>query len=93
MSHPVAGRKQFGLYPRKGHLGVGADADVVVLDPTGTTRIAAETQFQAMDYTPYEGWELPGRITRVYSRGRLVANEGAFVGSVGHGEYLHRATL
>lgn len=85
--------KQFGLHPRKGHLGVGADADVIVLDPNGTTTITAEQQYQAIDYTPYEGWTLPGRIERVYSRGQIVAHQGTFVGTVGRGEYLHRASL
>lgn len=85
--------KQFGLYPRKGHLGVGADADVVVLDPSGTTTISAETQHQNMDYTLYEGWSLPGAITQVYSRGELIADHGRFVGTVGRGEYLHRSSL
>lgn len=83
--------KQFGLHPRKGSLGVGADADVIVLDPNRTTTITAERQYQAMDYTPYEGWTLPGRIERVYSRGQIVAHEGAFVGTIGRGQYLHRA--
>lgn len=85
--------RQFGLYPRKGHLGVGADADVVVLDPNGVTTISAETQLQNMDYTLYEGWKLPGAFTRVYSRGQLVAQDGRFVGAVGRGEYIHRSSL
>ncbi len=85
--------KQFGLYPRKGHLGVGADADIVLFDPNGMTTISAATQYQAVDYTLYEGWTLPGRILRVYSRGSLVADDGQFVGDIGRGEYLHRSTL
>lgn len=85
--------RQFGLFPRKGHIGVGADADIVVFDEHGTTRISAETQFQNMDYTLYEGWSLPGLIKRVYSRGDLVASDGKFVGRAGHGEYLHRSGL
>lgn len=85
--------KQFGLFPRKGHLGVGADADVVVFDPNGTTLITADTQHQNMDYTLYEGWKLPGEIKKVFSRGRLVADSGRFVGAAGHGEYLRRTGL
>lgn len=85
--------KQFGLFPRKGHLGIGADADVVLLDPDGTTLITADTQYQNMDYTLYEGWSLPGKITKVFARGRLVADKGRFVGTAGRGEYLHRDGL
>lgn len=85
--------KQFGLFPRKGHIAPGADADILVLDPKGTTRIKAETQNQAVDYTPYEGWTLPGALTSVYSRGELVAKNGGFVGSQGRGEFLKRSSL
>jgi dihydropyrimidinase len=83
--------QQFGLFPRKGHIGVGADADIVVFDENGTTNISADTQFQNMDYTLYEGWSLPGQIKQVYSRGKLVADGGKFVGRAGDGEYLHRS--
>ncbi|WP_217135554.1 dihydropyrimidinase [Leucobacter chinensis] len=83
--------QQFGLYPQKGHLGVGADADVVVLDPQGVTQISAGSQFQNIDYTLYEGWSLPGEIKKVFSRGKLVAADGQFVGQVGNGKYLQRA--
>lgn len=83
--------QQFGLFPRKGHIGVGADADIIVFDENGTTTISAETQFQNMDYTLYEGWDLPGQIKKVYSRGNLVADNGTFVGRAGDGEYLHRS--
>ncbi|MQA85838.1 MAG: dihydropyrimidinase [Streptosporangiales bacterium] len=85
--------KSFGLFPRKGALTVGSDADVVVLDPSGTTTISADTQVQRIDYTPWEGWTTPGRIERVYSRGRLVSRDGSFVGNAGHGRYLARSRL
>ena len=64
----------------------------MVLDPDGTTIISAATQNQRMDYTPYEGWELPGSIDAVYSRGDLVAKSGAYVGSEGRGQFLKRGT-
>lgn len=86
----TAPAKQFGLFPRKGHLAPGSDADVVLLDPAGTTTITAETQNQRIDYTPWEGWQLPGRIDKVYSRGDLVAVAGRYVGASGRGEFLHR---
>ncbi|MGD9985466.1 dihydropyrimidinase [Pseudonocardia sp.] len=84
--------QQFGLYPRKGHIAPGADADLVLLDPRGSTTITAATQNQAVDYTPYEGWSLPGSFDAVYSRGELVAQHGRYVGRAGRGQFLHRAT-
>lgn len=83
--------KQFGLFPQKGAIAPGSDADVVVLDPDGETIISAATQFQRMDYTPYEGWKLPGSIDRVYSRGTLLADHGRFVGATGRGSFVRRA--
>lgn len=74
--------RQFGLYPRKGVLAVGADADLVILDPEGATLISASTQWQRVDYTPYEGWRLTGAVERVYSRGELLVLDGEFVAGV-----------
>lgn len=89
----TAPARQFGLFPKKGAIAPGSDADVVVFDPNGETTISAETQNQAMDYTPYEGWTLPGAIAAVYSRGDLVAEYGKFVGAAGRGQFVKRATL
>ena len=84
--------KSFGMFPAKGFLGVGADADIIVLDPNSSTHISAATQSQAVDYNLWEGWTLPGAITHVYSRGELVARDGSFLGKAGHGRYLERST-
>ncbi|MEO6827315.1 MAG: dihydropyrimidinase [Microbacteriaceae bacterium] len=89
----TAPAKQFGLFPKKGAIAPGSDADIVVFDPNGETTISAATQNQAMDYTPYEGWTLPGAIAAVYSRGDLVAEYGTFVGAAGRGQFVKRATL
>jgi dihydropyrimidinase len=85
--------KSFGLFPRKGHLNVGADADIVVLDPDGSTRIEAATQNMAVDYSLWEGWTVPGRIESVFAHGELVARNGVFVGNAGQGTYLRRAAV
>lgn len=89
----TAPARQFGLAPRKGVIAPGADADIVVLDPEGTTTISAATQVQRMDYTPYEGWVLPGSFDAVYSRGELVARQGQYVGAEGRGQFLARAAM
>jgi len=89
----TAPARQFGLFPRKGAIAPGSDADIIVFDPNGRTLITAETQNQRMDYTPYEGWDLPGAMTAVYSRGDLIAENGKYVGAEGRGQFLQRATL
>ncbi|MDM8301650.1 dihydropyrimidinase [Collinsella tanakaei] len=70
----------FGMWPRKGRLAVGADADVCVWDPAARWTISAETQQQAVDYTPYEGMEAHGRAHLVYVNGVLAARDGAPTG-------------
>ena len=82
--------RRFGLYPRKGALAVGSDADIVVLDPESSTVILASTMAQRCDYSPFERWHVPGRIDAVYVRGTLVARRGRFVGPDGHGQFLAR---
>ncbi|WP_033296345.1 dihydropyrimidinase [Amycolatopsis jejuensis] len=89
----TAPARQFGLSPAKGAIVQGADADIVVLDPEGSTTISAETQNQRMDYTPYEGWKLPGLIENVYARGELVSESGKYVGAEGRGRFLERSAL
>ena len=84
---------RFGLYPRKGVIAVGSDADLVVLDPQGSHVILASTMTQRCDYTPFEKWHVPGRIDAVYVRGTLVASRGDFVGPEGHGTFLARRPL
>ncbi len=64
--------RMYGLYPRKGALSAGSDADIVVYDPEGTGTIRAGGQIQKSDYAPYEGMPVSGRIDSVYLRGRLV---------------------
>lgn len=82
--------RQFGIYPKKGVIAVGSDADLVILDEASTTVIRQDQQHQKVDYTPYHNWELQGRIERVYSRGNLVIEDGEFVGEQGRGEFLRR---
>ena len=66
----------FGMYPRKGALQVGSDADIVVYDPEADTVITAQTQLSAAGYTPYEGFEVKGRARAVFLGGELAARDG-----------------
>ena len=82
--------RMFGLYPRKGVIAPGADADVVVYDPNATTRISVDTHHMNMDYSAWEGFEVAGRVDTVISRGTVVVRDREFVGTKGHGRYLKR---
>jgi len=82
--------KIFGMYPRKGVLAVGSDADILIWDPKAKYTITAATQSMHTDYSIFEGFEVDGNVRQVYSRGELVVNGGQFVGRVGRGQYLHR---
>lgn len=79
-----------GLYPRKGALLVGSDADVVVIDPKGKTRVRAADQHTKSDYTPYEGWELSGRVELSMVRGETVVRNGELVQRPGFGRFIPR---
>jgi len=84
------GAKLFGLYPRKGTIRVGSDADLVVYDPDYRGKITAATQLMNVDYSAYEGWEIEGRPNVVTVRGKVQSRDGSFVGELGHGEFLSR---
>jgi dihydropyrimidinase len=81
----------FGLYPRKGTIAPGSDADLVVYDPEYRGKISAKTQQMAVDYSAFEGWEIEGRPSLVTVRGAVQVREGKFAGQLGHGKYLSRA--
>jgi dihydropyrimidinase len=82
--------KMFGLYPRKGTIAPGSDADVVVYDPDATQTISAASHHMAVDYSCYEGMQITGRVERVFSRGRQIIVNGAYTGSAGHGRFVAR---
>ena len=84
--------KMFGLYPQKGTIAIGSDADIVVFDPNVTTTMTVETNHMDVDYTCYEGKEVQGKIETVMSRGRVLISDGQYHGSPGDGQYLRRQT-
>lgn len=81
--------KMFGLQ-NKGSIEVGKDADIVILDPKGSTHISAATQLQNVDYTPYEGMQLKGCIDTVLLRGDILYNNGKFVADKPKGQFVKR---
>ena len=87
----TAPAKIFGLYPRKGTIAVGADADIVVWDGNKKHRLSHETLHMRVDYTPYEGKDVVGAPTHVLSRGKLVVEDGKYVGKMGDGKFVKRA--
>ena len=82
--------RMFGLFPRKGAIAVGSDADLVVFDPEARGRITAASMHMRVDYNPYEGTEITGRPVTVISRGTVLVEDGKFVGPPGHGRRLKR---
>ncbi|HEV8063795.1 MAG TPA: dihydropyrimidinase, partial [Acidimicrobiales bacterium] len=87
----TAPAKMFGLYPRKGTIAPGSDADIVVYDPRATQTISATTHHMAVDYSCYEGMSITGKVERVFSRGRQIIADGAYRGSPGDGQFVKRA--
>ena len=82
--------KLFGMYPRKGTIEVGSDADIVIFEPNYTGIIKAEDQTQNVDYTPYEGFNQKGKIKQVYLRGISVVEDSKLVSIEQKGTYIPR---
>lgn len=82
--------KLYGLYPRKGSIGVGFDADITLWDPQRRETIRQEILHHGADYTPWEGFEVTGWPVMTISRGQVVAENGRLVGEKGHGRILER---
>jgi dihydropyrimidinase len=80
----------FGLYPRKGAIQVGSDADLVVYDPAFRGTFSQECSYSKVDYNAYEGWERTGCAAVVTVRGQVQVKDGEFVGTIGRGEFLKR---
>ncbi|WP_063053515.1 dihydropyrimidinase [Nocardia arthritidis] len=87
----TAPARMFGMYPRKGVISPGADADIVIYDPDGHTSIGlGKTHHMNMDYSAYEGFEIDGHVDTVLSRGRVVVDGGGYLGRAGHGRFVKR---
>jgi len=86
----TAPAKLFGMYPRKGTVAVGSDADLVIYDPNRRRTISATTHHMDVDYSCYEGREVQGGSDVVLSRGSVIVRNGEFTGRAGHGRFVKR---
>jgi dihydropyrimidinase len=88
----TAPAKLFGMYPRKGAVAVGSDADLVIYDPNARHTLSAKSHHMNVDYSCYEGREVVGQAQTVLSRGTVVVRDREWVGPKGHGRFIKRST-
>jgi len=88
----TAAAKMFGLFPKKGTIAVGSDADIVIFDSEKEQTISASTHHMNVDYSAYEGMRIRGAVETVLSRGRVVIESGEYKGKPGDGKFLKRGT-
>ncbi len=86
----TAAAKMFGLFPKKGTIAVGSDADIVIFDPEKEHTFGVENEHMNVDYSSYEGWKMKGKVETVLSRGRVVIENGEHTGKAGDGQFLKR---
>src|SRR5213593_574927 len=86
----TAAAKMFGLFPKKGTIAVGSDADIVILDPDKEQTLSVKTHHMNVDYSAYEGKTIKGVVETVLSRGSVVIDNGEFKGKPGQGQFLNR---
>jgi dihydropyrimidinase len=86
----TAPAKMFGLYPRKGTIAPGSDADLVIFDPDESWTIRAADHHSRIDYSLFEGRKVSGRVKKVFLRGQLVVDGDTWHGREGMGKFLHR---
>jgi dihydropyrimidinase len=89
----TAASKIFGMFPRKGTIAVGSDADIVIFDPNREQTISAKTHHMRVDYSAYEGRTVRGVTETVLSRGDVIVENGTFKGKAGSGRFLKRSTF
>jgi dihydropyrimidinase len=89
----TAAAKIFGLFPKKGTIAVGSDADIVIFDPNREQTISAATHHMRVDYSAYEGWKVKGVTEVVLSRGRVIVENGEWKGKSGDGRFVRRGTF
>ncbi len=85
--------KIFGMYPQKGTLAPGSDADIVILDPNKQHTLSAKTHHMNVDYSGYEGWEVTGKVDQVLLRGKVAIDNGDLKVSKGYGQFIKRGRV
>ena len=85
--------KIFGMFPRKGTIAVGSDADIVIFDPHEKHVLSAATHHMNVDYSGYEGWELTGKVKTVLLRGKVAIDKGKCLLEKGYGQFIKRSKL
>ena len=86
----TAAAKMFGLFPKKGTIAVGSDADIVIFDPEKEHTFGVENEHMNVDYSSYEGWKMKGKVDTVLSRGRVIIDGGEHRGNAGDGQFIKR---
>src|SRR3954447_11199609 len=86
----TASAKMFGMFPKKGTIAVGSDADIVIFDHEKERTISAKTHHMNCDYSLFEGWKIKGEPVTVLSRGKVVIDKGEFKGKPGEGKFIKR---
>jgi dihydropyrimidinase len=82
--------KIFGMFPRKGCVAVGSDADLILFDPNEKHQLSVSKHHMNVDYSAYEGWEIQGKVKATFLRGKLAINDGKVGISKGYGNFIHR---
>ena len=88
----TAAAKMFGLFPKKGTIAIGSDADIVIFDPHKEQTLSVKTHHMNVDYSAYEGRKIRGVVETVLSRGKVVIKNGEYKGKAGDGQFLKRGT-
>lgn len=86
----TAAAKMFGMFPKKGTIAVGSDADIVIFDPEKEHIFGVENEHMRVDYSSYEGWKMKGKVETVLSRGNVIIENGEHTGKAGDGQFIKR---
>jgi len=85
--------KIFGMYPQKGCIAVGSDADIVIFDPNEEHKLSVETHHMNVDYSAYEGWEVKGKCKTIILRGQVAIDNGDVKIEKGYGQFVKRSKI